>query len=266
MSMYNDKIVAAIKVNGQVLRENGDTVSLPFGCEYSILVKNLNSVRAQITIGIDGEDAAGQLIINPNSDLEIERFIKNGNLHVGNKFKFIERSAAVEQHRGIGAEDGLIRVEAWRERVYVPPPMPSMPPPRRYPTTPLRAGPPSGFLRGGSARMSSLGSRRPSQPQAKGSTRPPVPQRPDMVARLKNDVGITVPGGESRQQFVPVYGFPLEYPSTVIVLRLRGEIAGQPISAPITVDKKPECSTCGKINKADSQFCVRCGTALTIFA
>ena len=82
--MYNDKVVAAIKVNGQVLRESGDTVILPFGCEYSILAKNLNSVRAQISVSVDGQDATEgtRLIIAPNGSVELERFIRAGNLRV----------------------------------------------------------------------------------------------------------------------------------------------------------------------------------------
>lgn len=43
--------------------------------------------------------------------MELERFLKNGNKNQGNRFKFIERTAGVENHRGVGAEDGLIRVE-----------------------------------------------------------------------------------------------------------------------------------------------------------
>ena len=101
MNVFQDKIVTAIKVGGKVLRENGDTVTLPFGGEYSILVKNLNSVRTQVTISVDGTDAAGKLVIGPNSSMELERFIRNGNLATGNRFKFIERTAEVEAHRGI---------------------------------------------------------------------------------------------------------------------------------------------------------------------
>ena len=123
--MYSNKFVATVKANGKVLREVGDTVFLPFGCEYSILLKNLNIVRAQATITIDGEDVlnGSALVIDPNSDLEIERFLKD--LDKGNRFKFIERSASVEQHRGVGAADGLVRIEWQFERpapVYTPRP------------------------------------------------------------------------------------------------------------------------------------------------
>ena len=36
--MYESKMAAAIKVKGKVLREFKDTVHMPFGGEYSILL------------------------------------------------------------------------------------------------------------------------------------------------------------------------------------------------------------------------------------
>jgi len=117
--LYSSNFAIAIKANGKVLREQADLVTLPFGTEFSVFVKNLNSVRAQFTVSVDGQDATEgcRLILAPNSGVELERFIKGGNLSTGNKFRYIERTAAVEAHRGIGAEDGLVRVECWKERV-----------------------------------------------------------------------------------------------------------------------------------------------------
>jgi hypothetical protein len=117
--MYNNKLVTVLKSQGKILREFKDTTYIPFGSEFSILIKNLNSVRAQVRITVDGQDATEgvSLVIAPNSSLELERFIKNGNMHEGNRFKFIERTAGVESHRGIQIEDGLIRVEFQFEKV-----------------------------------------------------------------------------------------------------------------------------------------------------
>jgi len=36
------------------------------------------------------------------------------------------------------------------------------------------------------------------------------------------------------------------------------------VETPITVDRKPECVTCGKVNKAVNKFCSECGTALVL--
>ena len=111
--MYNQKLVASIKIKGKILREFKDTVYIPFGSEYSILLKNLNTVRAVVNVFIDGENAVpGGLVIDPGRSVDLERWIKNGNLSEGNRFKFIERTAKIEEGpRGIKEEDGLIRVE-----------------------------------------------------------------------------------------------------------------------------------------------------------
>lgn len=109
---YRNKFVACIKVNGKVLREQDGEVAIPFGSEYSILLKNLNSVRAQVRVSVDGEEVSnGWLIIQPNKELNLERSIKNNNLLKGNCFKFIERTSKIEEHRGIGSDDGLVHIE-----------------------------------------------------------------------------------------------------------------------------------------------------------
>jgi hypothetical protein len=117
--MHNEKLVTCIKVAGKVLREQKDQVFIPFGSEYSIFIKNLNSVRALVRINLDGVDVTDgtDLVVGPNSSIDLERFMKTGNLSQGNRFKFIERTGKVEAHRGIQAEDGLLRVEFQFEKV-----------------------------------------------------------------------------------------------------------------------------------------------------
>lgn len=121
--MYNHKLAICLLVDGKVLREQGETVRLPFGTEYAIRVKNLNSVRALVKIEIDGQDIAdGQGFIVPaHGEIDIERFLKGRNMEAGNRFKFIERNSKVEAGRGgIQVEDGLIRIEHEFEREAVP--------------------------------------------------------------------------------------------------------------------------------------------------
>jgi hypothetical protein len=82
-------------------------------------VKNLNSRRAKFTLHIDGTDVldSQEIIVNGNSEVEMKRFIRNGNMNEGNAFKFIERTAAIEDGpRGIKVDDGVIRVEYWFEK------------------------------------------------------------------------------------------------------------------------------------------------------
>jgi len=117
--MYSDRLVVVIKVDGKVLRESGDVVTLPFNSEYEVFIKNMNSVRAMVKVTVDGVDATEgcKLIVDANDSTSLERFIKNGNFKRGNRFKFIERTSKIEEHRGIGVEDGLIRIEYWFEQL-----------------------------------------------------------------------------------------------------------------------------------------------------
>ncbi len=262
-------LVACLKVNGKVLREADETVSLPFGAEYSVLVKNLDSKRIQIAVSIDGQDAAGRLIIGPNQELELERFVKNGNLTAGNKFKFIERTGAIEQHRGIGAEDGLVRVEAWTE---VTAPQYVWPTIHHHYLDPL---PGVVFTKtmGGQHTNSVTRSRITGSSATLGATVTNTASSNasyiqengvQLDCAFHSDAGITVPGSESNQRFVTVSDFPCEAQSTVIVLKLRGVVGNQVVTQPVTVQAKPKCVTCGRQNKGGAKFCSQCGTALVI--
>jgi hypothetical protein len=287
--MYSNKIAVAIKHNGKVLREVGDQVFLPFGSEYSILVKNLNTVRASVKIAIDGNDATEDisLIIKPNSSLELERFVKNGNMAEGNRFKFIERSAAVEAHRGVGCEDGLIRVETTFERVVQ----------QYYPnvqwTNTINHGPcfsAAGW--GGASKGSSLGAPRGlvagSTPtsfdsgvsasydagesvllssNSLGGSHSAV-SSDDIAAVINaistNTAGVTAAGSVSDQEFHAVSSFPLEGTSTAIILKLLGFREGQVISQPVTVKTKTACNMCGTKSQFGTKFCPNCGAGLQI--
>jgi hypothetical protein len=110
--MYQSKMAFAIKSKGKVLREFKDNVYVPFGSEYSILIKNLHTTRAVVNVYIDGvNQTPSGLVVNAGSECDFERSLLNGSLTVGNKFKFIERTGAVEEHRGVQLEDGLVKIE-----------------------------------------------------------------------------------------------------------------------------------------------------------
>jgi hypothetical protein len=279
--MFHEKMVVAIKTNGKVLREFKDAVYVPFSSEYSIFVKNLNSVRALVTVEIDGTDVGEgqQFVIAGNSEVEITRFIKDGNLQSGNRFKFIERSDSIEQHRGVGAEDGLVRVSFQYERriqTYVPPvvqPQWIVTHPV-YPTTPyysttttISNAVGSGAIDHFSAKGVLGGSLRGTSLNASGSMQSNSMSTQNASVNYSatvNDAGITVPGSVSEQKFTEVSGFPVEATTHVIVMKLLGQTETARVEQPITVKSKPKCVTCGKTGKSTAQFCSNCGTSLTI--
>ena len=298
--MYQSKLVASLKANGKILREFKDTVYIPFGSEYSFLIKNLHTQRAVVNIFIDGEEVVeGGLVVDAGREVDLERYVKNGNLKTGNKFKFIERTSKIEEHRGVKLEDGLVRIEF------------------QYENAPLQdwftlnrginnsnVFAKSSEYRGVTDKFSTTGGT--GWLQASGSTystntavsqmnvggalrgvdyskgesvkaaaaaaidkvSPQATELHDGMATMDwNDVGITVPGSKSTQSFQTVTMGVMEAEKHSIVLKLLGETPNnKPVLQPVTVDRKQKCDTCGKVNKAHAKFCVECGTALEIFA
>lgn len=255
--MYQSKLVASIKANGKILREFKDKVYVPFGSEYSILLKNLNIVRATINIYIDGENVVPNgLVLNPGQEVDLERSIKNNNLTEGNRFKFIERSGAVEKHRGAKLEDGLVRIEYQFEKIYKRQDGPQWN--TTYPSY-------NTFMRGVGG--SSIGSTGTVQGMSLNSIQCSTVSAGRAVAQSVNNVGITVPGSKSNQTFTTVGWFAVEDEKHNIILQLLGETEDNKlIQKPVTTKHKPKCITCGKQNKATAKFCTECGTALEIFA
>jgi len=281
--MYNQKLVASIKSKGKVLREFKDTVYIPFASEYSILLKNLNTVRAVVNVFIDGENVVpGGLVIDPGRTVDLERWIKNGNLSEGNKFKFIERTSAIEDGpRGIKLEDGLIRIEYQFE---VPRPVLNIPS-WTTTTTTWNTGPYYGAT--GSTGTFNVNGVLRSVDTSKGETvRAMASAATTATLNSMNitasgsghegmatmdsyvsDVGITVPGSKSTQSFQTTTVGALEATVHNIVLKLVGDLGhNKPVEKAVTVKAKPKCVTCGKQNKAHAKFCSECGTALEIFA
>ena len=246
--MYNNKLVASIKVNGRILRENKDTVLIPFGSEYSILLKNLHTSKALVSVFIDGDNVVpGGLIVESGCDINLERWIKNGNMSEGNCFKFIERTAHIENSsRGIQLEDGLIRIEFQFEK----PPIVY-----RHPT--------SWDTAFGTAFQNG-----PTTTYSTGILRS-IDNNTTIIAQSAslNDIGITVPGSKSNQQFVTGHIGVLESEKHSIVFKLLGETADNTaVTNPVTVKQKLVCQTCGHTNKASAMYCNKCGTALVIYA
>jgi hypothetical protein len=296
--MYNQKLVASIKVKGKILREFKDTVYIPFASEYSILLKNLNTVRAVVNVFVDGENAVpGGLVIDPGRSVDLERWIKNGNLSEGNRFKFIERTAVIEQGpRGIKEEDGLIRVEyqfeiprpvfnvssiAGSGFLNYPPGVRGMTSEYKGVTDKYSNMPTGGWIQssgatystnvGGVMRGVDFSNGEATKAAAAAAINQVAPQATEIHDGMAtcdwNDVGITVPGSKSEQSFQTTTVGALDPTKHNIVLRIVGDLGhNKPVEQPVTVKHKPKCGTCGKQNRAHAKFCTECGTALEIFA
>jgi len=260
---YKDMFVVEVKHNGRIMRVKDDFVALPFGSEYSLLLKNLNTRRAEVKINIDGQDVhdGNSLVVDANTTLELEGFMK-GNI-ARNKFKFIKKTEEISNHRGDRIDDGIIRVEFAYEK--------SEPVRIRqiinehhhhhhhhdhtYWYSPKYGN--SAGIRGrgiDNFTVASSGS-----PEGLAEDFASFKQQ---LTTPVDEMGITVKGSEVNQDFQYVSMGDTD-PSEVIIIHLKGtDSQGQVVQKPIAVKTKLTCSSCGQKSKSSFKFCPNCGTFL----
>jgi len=255
--MYSKNFVVVIKCGGKILRERDGIVFIPFTSEFSILLKNLESRKAKVEISIDGEDALNgrALIVEPNDSIEIERFVDN--LNSGNRFKFIQKTDKISEHRGDRVDDGLVRIEYTFEKA-----KPTITEDYHYHYDysyplyhPYRPYWPN---------ITYTSSNIPSQTYSSNTMRGMSSSIDAVSYSTPNEDGITVKGSISQQQFILGYIGTLEPNSQVIILHLRGTYGETIINTPLTVETKLVCNTCGTKSNSNAKYCEECGTFLQI--
>jgi len=247
--MYNNNFIVVIKHKGKVLREsNNGVVRLPFGSDYSILLKNKDSRKAVANVEIDGEDVATGIIVPANESVELKGALDG--LKVRNHFRFIKKTKEISDFRGDRPDDGLVRVEYRFEQHDVI----TIDPPR---IRPMRKKGGADWTYDTCMCFYYDGN------STGGHTGTPCSYT---VSNSCSDLGITVPGTETKQDFEYGHTKPLEARSHVIVLQLRGTVRRKrrvrAVKKPITVRTKIRCQTCGRKSKSNVKFCGNCGTYL----
>jgi hypothetical protein len=272
------KFVVAIKNNDKFLRDKDGIVYLPFGSEYSIYMKNLNSRKALVSISVDGKDILNgeKLIVNANKSIDLDCFIDK--LSNNNKLKFIQFSKKIQDHIGDNAENGFIRVEFQlekekpevkinqidiyhhRENYYNPFYHPIWEPmiPTYEPTWRSNEFYCSSSTNNDVAKTVTTNSLRCAGTMSCSTV------TPDSFNDPLPEEGLTVQGSISNQSFI--YGSigELEDNKAVFVLQLKGfKPDGKNVVEPITVQHVIDCPTCGKKNGSFSRYCNNCGTRLS---
>jgi hypothetical protein len=284
---YKKNFVGVIKHRGRILRERNGAVTLPFGAEYSVLLKNLDSRKAVVNVSIDGKDVmAGQsLIIQPNSRVELREFVKG--LKGTNHFKFIKKTQRIANYRGDREDDGLVRIEFKFEKArpeIVPSVIYSDPWPSRVcpwcHKWPCECSWGDGSWRytsgttftsngGGGSSASNISCNYFASNSSgldapvTGLTKSKRTKNKRLSTRPLPDEGITVKGSPSGRKFNYGYVGELERESSVIIIKLRGtKKNGTAIRKPVTVRTKLRCTTCGRKSKSSAKYCKYCGTYL----
>jgi hypothetical protein len=280
--MYANKLVLAVKASGKVLREIGDQVFIPFGSEYSLLLKNLHDVKVSVKVFVDGRDATDgvSLVLNPKEQVELERFINKGNLSKGNRFKFVKSIPELQAHRGSSAEDGLIRVEFKIEKPKptinitstITPWMISHAP--SWNGSSFHSGYPNGVRSSDLDSIKFKGIDGSTTGQYLGQISNTICNAASSISgnavQQSLDSGVTVPGSISSQEFQVAAPTEFYEYSNTIVLRMVGEVERaststyHPVTAPVTVKTRTGCPSCGLKVKPSSRFCSRCGSAIEI--
>lgn len=259
--VYNNNFVAVIKCNGKILREvSQENVILPFGAEYSILLKNLDNRRAVAEVSIDGTDVLDgrRLVIDANDDTELKGVMVNN--AVKNAFKFIQKTEKIQDHRGDKIDDGFIRIKFGFERLV------------SYTTTWTTPTYPKVYRSFYSNTDIKYSGCQNDMGTAKGIV---GQSEPVACANISSNVtmdslgpceapqaeeGITVPGSELKQDFNSTHVGTIE-DHGVIIIRLKGtDKTYAPVKTPLFVSTKKECPTCGTKSRHGVKFCPDCGT------
>lgn len=267
--VFNANLVAVIKHNGKILRETrgkhnaitNDRVYIPFGAEYTVLLKNLNTKKALVNVEIDGREAISDLIVHPNKSVELERFFE-GDMGKGHKFKFIEKTDKIREHRGDKVEDGIVRITYQFEA--------SMMGYKYFTYGNYTIDP---FDNPWHQRWPSFWDRWPNDHTTIGSTNNATftsnnSNLADQVRSINysnqvNEDGITVEGDYSNQSFVHGDIGALDPEVHCINIEMKGHKPNKgPVEKPVTVKTKLKCDYCGRMNRSKHKFCPECGAAL----
>lgn len=247
-------------VDGKTLVKKDGKSELPFGCEYSIYMKNIENRKVSVEVTIDGKDILNgrSIILRPNEDMKLERFVED--MNEGRKLRFIKKTKEIEDFRGNKPEDGLVVIKYTYEREC---------------TDPYGIG-----ILGGPLRMrnmyndlscdhavyaatnsinanSTLDASYSVKAQACASAN---------AAPISTEKGITVEGSKSKQTFQRGHIGDLEYTSHVETIELFGYASEEgiaPAKQTVFVVEKycPSCGTRYEYND-HTEYCVKDGTFL----
>lgn len=266
MMAYDSQFVLCVLHNGSPVREIGGTAHLPFHSEYKIRVKNKHSfLRAKARVWVDGRPVSnlGDFILQPNETLDLERFLDEA-MDSGRRFKFVPLGDG-RVNDPTDPENGIIKVEFYREKRWDPPRI-TRPPMKRisYGAQPdwtynqsNTAGP---ILTGGGRTSCSVN-------YMSGTISSSISL--EQLPLADEGAGATVEGGHSGQNFVYGSDFPTESYPVTLRLNIRGletgrwenefEIAPSPRQPKKMIKFCPNCGA--KRHRMADKFCHRCGTA-----
>jgi hypothetical protein len=253
--MFHKGVAVAVLVNGKVAQDIDQIVRLPFGTEYSLRIKNTHSTPAVVSVSIDGNDVLNgkKLRIAEDNLIDLERHFRDDESK-GPRFKFIQMTEQIANHRGRKVDDGVVRVRWQYEK----------PLEWTYTYTDYRYYPPYPWIYVTPPQWSGkiYCSDNIKQPPTGGTGTTNATSASSCYCTSTN--GFTTKGSESHQQFLDVCGGELASEVYEISFQIVGESAGKKVTEVITTRARRECEVCGTTNEPRAKFCNQCGTVLTV--
>jgi len=258
--MYNQQFVLAVLKNNSPVREIDGKITLPFGSEYKIRLKNKNNVRAKARVWIDGRQVSGlgDFILHAGETLDLERFLDES-MSEGNRFKFVSLSDS-RVNDPTDTENGIIKVEFYLEQINpinlnwnipIYPVYPSKGP--TYPTYPIvdNTGAGGGYRATTTTTFTSNSTLSSTESVAQSN-----------YIASPGQAGATVEGSNSNQRFVEGADFETSTFPTTLTLKIQGPRKRRTPDHGLNPRFLPVyCTGCGisRVRRSD-KFCGACGT------
>lgn len=114
--MFKNNVVISIKVGQNFLQDIESIVQIPFGTEYSVLIKNLNNKPINVKMFIDGKlnGIEKGFLVKEKESISINSFLDPSFRSLNNTcnaLKFINKSPELNSRRTENIEDSLLRFE-----------------------------------------------------------------------------------------------------------------------------------------------------------
>jgi hypothetical protein len=112
--MYHKQHAVAVIQDGKIVPEKNGGVTLPFGSEYKIRLKNKSRQTSVADIYLDGEVAVKGIVVDEDGTVDVERYIRPGDsLWSGRRFQLARPS-----HPGVADknndQNGLLEVRFYK--------------------------------------------------------------------------------------------------------------------------------------------------------
>ena len=255
--MYKNDYVMCLLHDGRILEEHDKKVTLPFGSEYKVRLKNKNSKRCAVDLFLNGEKIS-RFILDGGETSDIERFL-DGNLNSGARFTFTYLNDKRVKDKG-NFENGLVECHFYLEKPptikevhhhhdhYIPDPYPVP-----YPKKPWDPWPDYPRPMWGdnwcTVKDDGIGSSLTltNDSYCYENTGGGGTFAMNCSSKLP---GATVRGKESDQKFREVSGYEFESVATILKLKIvNGELQ--------TASRY--CSGCGRKRRHQDKYCSNCG-------